>query len=165
MSSDSFQLMGMAERGLLPKAFAHKSRYGTPTYAIVLGSCCCIFLATFDFSELIEVSTDLRSKPPPLYLTFRSSSLPSSQMVNFLYIFAQIIEFAAFLKLRISAEKVHRPFKIPLGTRGCFFMLLLPFLFMLVMLYLASAKTWLVCGSMIAAGSVGHCVMEVSRRR
>ena len=55
MGSDSFQLMGMAERGLLPKIFAHKSRHGTPTCAIVLSSCCCVVLATFDFSELIEV--------------------------------------------------------------------------------------------------------------
>ena len=134
-------------------------------------------------------------------------------MVNFLYVFAQIIEFAAFLKvrtgeecltryrrltpilpyvtslpltmsslltllhtssfvdslrpsqLRISADSVQRPFKIPLGTGGCFAMLLLPFLFMLVMLYLATAKTWLVCGSMVFAGGLGHCVMELSRRR
>ena len=62
--------MGMAERGLLPRAFAKKSRYGTPTLAILVGSCFCIFLATFEFGELIE-------------------------MVNFLYVFAQVIEVSA----------------------------------------------------------------------
>lgn len=31
MSSDSFQLLGMAERGFLPKALAKRSRHDTPT--------------------------------------------------------------------------------------------------------------------------------------
>lgn len=44
-------------------------------------------------------------------------------------------------------------------------MLFLPFVFMLVMIYLASAKTWAVCGLMLAVGMIAHCFMEVSRRR
>lgn len=31
MSSDSFQLLGMAERGFLPKALAKRSKHDTPT--------------------------------------------------------------------------------------------------------------------------------------
>lgn len=34
MSTDSYLLHGMAERGFLPAAFARKSRHGTPTLAI-----------------------------------------------------------------------------------------------------------------------------------
>ncbi|MCI60890.1 amino acid permease-like protein, partial [Trifolium medium] len=30
MSSDSFQLLGMAERGMLPEFFTKRSRHGTP---------------------------------------------------------------------------------------------------------------------------------------
>lgn len=37
MSTDSYQLLGMAERGMLPKVFAQRSRFGTPTAGIVLG--------------------------------------------------------------------------------------------------------------------------------
>jgi hypothetical protein len=39
MSSDSYQLQGMAERGFLPKALASRSKHGTPTYGILLSRC------------------------------------------------------------------------------------------------------------------------------
>ena len=34
MSTDSYLLHGMAERGFLPSVFAHKSRHGTPSLGI-----------------------------------------------------------------------------------------------------------------------------------
>ena len=36
MSSDSFQLQGMAERGFLPKALARRSKHDTPTVSPVI---------------------------------------------------------------------------------------------------------------------------------
>lgn len=39
MSSDSFQLLGMAERGFLPKGLARRSKHDTPT--VSSGLCCC----------------------------------------------------------------------------------------------------------------------------
>lgn len=38
MCADSFQLQGMAERGFLPKIFNERSRFGTPTVAILFSS-------------------------------------------------------------------------------------------------------------------------------
>ncbi len=38
MCSDSFQLLGMAQRGFLPAVLARRSRHGTPTLAIILSS-------------------------------------------------------------------------------------------------------------------------------
>ncbi|KAK8564331.1 hypothetical protein V6N13_005435 [Hibiscus sabdariffa] len=38
MSSDSFQLEGMATRGMLPKLFARRSRYGTPLVGIMFSA-------------------------------------------------------------------------------------------------------------------------------
>ncbi|KAJ1436331.1 Amino acid/polyamine transporter I [Sesbania bispinosa] len=38
MSSDSFQLLGMAERGMLPEFFANRSRYGTPLIGILFSA-------------------------------------------------------------------------------------------------------------------------------
>lgn len=38
MSSDSYQVQGMAERGFLPKIFAVRSKYDTPTIGIVMSS-------------------------------------------------------------------------------------------------------------------------------
>ena len=52
MSSDSFQLLGMAERGFLPACLARRSRYETPTLAIVLSSVGICFLSMFDFRQV-----------------------------------------------------------------------------------------------------------------
>jgi amino acid permease len=38
MSTDSYQLLGMAERGFIPEAFARRSKHGTPTLAIIFSS-------------------------------------------------------------------------------------------------------------------------------
>ena len=37
MSSDSFQLLGMAERGFLPKALGRRSKHDTPTVSPMHG--------------------------------------------------------------------------------------------------------------------------------
>jgi len=38
MSADAYQLLGMADRGMIPKIFRCRSKYGTPTYGIMLGT-------------------------------------------------------------------------------------------------------------------------------
>ncbi len=80
MASDSFQLMGMADRGQLPRFLARRSRYDTPTYGIALSSIGVIALGGMDFTAIVE-------------------------MVNVLYVFAEIIEFAAFVRLRQLARQ------------------------------------------------------------
>lgn len=52
MSSDSFQLLGMAERGFLPAVLSRRSRHGTPTLAIILSSVGIIALIPFSFLEV-----------------------------------------------------------------------------------------------------------------
>ena len=52
MSSDAFQLLGMAERGFLPACLARRSRYETPTLAIVLSSVGICALSMFDFRQV-----------------------------------------------------------------------------------------------------------------
>ena len=52
MSSDSFQLLGMAERGFLPAALAKRSRYDTPTIGIILSSLGILTLVTFNFTQV-----------------------------------------------------------------------------------------------------------------
>lgn len=55
MSSDAFQILGMAERGHLPKIFATRSRHGTPTWGIVLGAAVILAMSVTDLSSLIEM--------------------------------------------------------------------------------------------------------------
>jgi amino acid transporter len=77
LSADAFQLMGMAERGFVPKIFAQRSRHGTPTYGILLGLSVIIIMGMANLDKLIE-------------------------MLNFNYAIALLLEYGAFLKLRIS---------------------------------------------------------------
>ena len=52
MSSDAFQLLGMAERGFLPAALAKRSRHDTPTLAICCSSIGILMLVCFDFVQV-----------------------------------------------------------------------------------------------------------------
>jgi amino acid transporter len=92
MSSDSFQLLGMAERGMLPEIFGKRSRYGIPLTGILF----------------------------------------SASGVYFLFCFGMIMEFIAFVKLRIESPAAPRPYKIPVGTVGAILICIPPTLIILV---------------------------------
>jgi amino acid transporter len=77
MSSDAFQVMGMADRGLIPKVFSTRSRHGTPTIAILLGTTIIVIMSATDFAKLTE-------------------------MLNFNYSISLLLEYSAFIKLRMS---------------------------------------------------------------
>jgi len=127
MSSDSYQLLGMAEQGLLPAAFARRSKHGTPTLGIAFSAVGVCFASVLDFSEIVE-------------------------MLNFLYAFAALFEFAAIIQLRISKPELPRPFRIPTGTVGLCVMLLPATLLLLCVVALATWRTWFV---FVCATSVG----------
>jgi amino acid transporter len=72
MSGDAYQLMGMADCGLIPKKFCKRSRFGTPTNGILVGTFVIFCLGVVDFELLVEM------------------------------LFSLLMEFAAFVKLRIT---------------------------------------------------------------
>lgn len=76
LSSDSFKLMGMAERGHLPNLFKKRSKYGTPTNGIILGTLVIIVFGCADFGQLLA-------------------------LLNANYAFSLLLEYAAFVKLRL----------------------------------------------------------------
>jgi len=94
LSSDAFQLMGMADRGYLPKSFSERSRHGTPTYGLLLGTAVIVAVGLSDLDKLIE-------------------------MLNFNDALSVLFEYAAFFKLRVSRPDLARPYRIPLNTLGC----------------------------------------------
>ncbi|KIY95241.1 Arginine/agmatine antiporter [Monoraphidium neglectum] len=93
MSSDSYQLQGMAERGFLPKALARRSRHGTPTVGILLSSIGVCCLSSFDFVSIVE-------------------------LLNAIYCMAELLEFAAFVALRVTAPNLPRPYRQVSFCRG-----------------------------------------------
>jgi hypothetical protein len=87
------------------------------------------------------------------------------EMLNLLYCFAQLIEFAAFVQLRIKHPDLPRPFKIPLGTLGVSLMLLVPTLFIFVMIGFSSVLSVVCAGCMCLLGFAVARLLTVADER
>lgn len=74
------------------------------------------------------------------------------EFLNFLYSVGMLLEFAAFIKLRIKKPDLHRPYKVPFQTVGATVLCLPPALLLLFVMNLASIKTFIVSGSVIILG-------------
>ena len=141
MSSDSFQLLGMAERGMLPDFFAKRSRYGTPLTGILFSASGVILLSWLSFQEIIAAE-------------------------NFLYCFGMIMEFIAFVKLRMRYPAASRPYRIPIGTTGAILMCIPPTLLICVVLALASFKVMVISLLAVMVGLVMQpCLVYAEKKR
>lgn len=140
MSGDSFQLLGMSEIGMLPAIFASRSKYGTPTISILCSASGVIFLSWMSFQEILE-------------------------FLNFLYAIGMLLEFAAFIRLRIKKPDLHRPYKVPLQTFGVIMLCLPPVLMLVLVMCLASVKTFLVSGAVIIVGFLLYPILVHAKDR
>lgn len=120
MSSDAYQLMGMAELGLIPSVWGQKSKYGTPIFPILLSLTVVLGISLTSSFERIIV------------------------LVNFLYALAEIFEIAAFLVLRFKQPDLPRPYRIPVSNAGAVAIMFLPTVFIAVILLTATWQTWAV---------------------
>jgi len=163
MSSDSFQLLGMAQRGMIPDIFARRSRFSTPTYGIIVGTIVVLIMNTADFSAIVE-------------------------MLNFTYGISLLMEFAAFVKLRrthgngecglfsfsifVSVEflspiwflTVHRPYRIPLNTFGCFLFVMPPVVMTMLLMAMASTTTFIFFIAVLAFGAFAHFMRKEGKK-
>ncbi|KAK6947310.1 Amino acid/polyamine transporter I [Dillenia turbinata] len=141
MSSDSFQLLGMAERGMLPEFFAKRSRYGTPLIGILFSASGVLLLSWLSFQEIVAAE-------------------------NFLYCFGMILEFIAFIRLRIKRPFASRPYKIPVGTVGAILLCIPPTILICVVLAFSSLKVMVVSLTAVVIGLVMQpCLKYVEQRR
>ncbi|GJM86540.1 hypothetical protein PR202_ga02408 [Eleusine coracana subsp. coracana] len=129
MSSDSYQLLGMAERGMIPAVFAWRSRHGTPLVGIAFSASGVLLLSSMSFQEIVAAE-------------------------NFLYCFGMLLEFIAFVLLRARRPDAPRPYRVPLGTAGCVAMLVPPTALIVVVLALSTLKVALVSLGAVAVGLV-----------
>ncbi|XP_072985466.1 probable polyamine transporter At1g31830 [Typha latifolia] len=141
MSSDSYQLLGMAEHGMLPEFFSKRSRHGTPLAGILFSACGVVILSWMSFQEIVAAE-------------------------NFLYCFGMLLEFIAFIRLRIKYPRAPRPYKVPLGTIGLLLMLMPPTALIVVVLALSSLKVMVVSFAAMAIGLILHpCLKHVEKKR
>ena len=151
LSADSLAIMGMAENGYLPQIFTTRSqKYGTPTYGLLL---CCLVIIIMSISSNLDTLIE---------------------MLNFNYGISLLMEYIAFIKLRISRPIIipsssststtddndnlqsqhrttssrtgtlYRPYRIPLNTFGCILFFLPTIIMTLIVLSLASYTTFIV---------------------
>ncbi|KAI4295749.1 hypothetical protein L6164_035760 [Bauhinia variegata] len=140
MSSDAFQLLGMSKMGMLPAIFASRSKYGTPTVSILFSATGVIFLSWMSFQEILE-------------------------FLNFLYAIGMLLEFAAFIRLRLKKPDLHRPYKIPLQTFGVTMLCLPPALLLVFVMCLASLRTFFVSGAVIVVGFIIYPILVQAKKR
>ncbi|KAL6214089.1 hypothetical protein ACLB2K_013527 [Fragaria x ananassa] len=141
MSSDSFQLLGMAEIGMLPSFFAKRSHYGTPLMGILFSASGVILLSWLSFQEIVAAE-------------------------NYLYCFGMIMEFIAFVKLRFQHPNLPRPYKIPFGNIGAILICIPPTVLILVVLALASLKIMAISIAAVVVGLVLQpCVEYMKNKR
>ncbi|KAA8539090.1 hypothetical protein F0562_025782 [Nyssa sinensis] len=141
MSSDSFQLLGMAERGMLPEFFAKRSHYGSPLVGILFSASGVTLLSWMSFQDIVDTE-------------------------NILYCFGMILEFIAFIRLRMKYPAASRPYKIPVGTVGAILMCIPPTIMICVVLAFSSPKVMVVSLIAIIIGLVMQpCLKHVEKKR
>lgn len=140
MSSDAFQLLGMSERGMLPEFFRIRSHNGTPIIGILFSASGVLLLSCLSFQEIVAAE-------------------------NFLYCFGMIMEFIAFVKLRIKYPAASRPYKIPLGTTGSILMCIPPSLLIFVVCVFASYKVIAISLFALMIGLVLQPCLQYSEKK
>ncbi|KAL5706528.1 hypothetical protein ACHQM5_024685 [Ranunculus cassubicifolius] len=141
MSSDAFQLLGMSDMGMLPAFFSARSKYGTPTVSILWSASGVMLLSWMSFQEIIE-------------------------FLNFLYAIGMLLEFAAFIKLRIKKPDLDRPYKVPLQTTlGVTLLCTPPAILLLIVMCLASVKTFIVSGFVIVIGLLLYPLITTAKEK
>jgi amino acid transporter len=58
-SSDSLSLMGMADRGMLPKVLGRRTKSGAPLVATLLSASGVVFLGFLPFGAIVEILNSL----------------------------------------------------------------------------------------------------------
>lgn len=140
MSSDAFQLMGMAERGFLPKIFATRSKHGTPTAGIVFNTVVIIAFSCADFGQLLE-------------------------MLNSVYAISLLMEYAAFVKLRLYRPELQRPYRIPVPDWAAPIIVLPPVLGILLIFALSNWYVYIFCAGSLVFGWLIAKLSDICKRK
>lgn len=117
LSADAYQLAGMAERRFIPEIFATRSPQGTPTYGILVGTLVIVIMGVSQLDQLIE-------------------------LLNFNYSIALLLEYFAFIQLRIAQPDLPRPWRVPLSTTGCIIAVIPTILMIVAIIVMADYTTW-----------------------
>ncbi|WOH16255.1 hypothetical protein DCAR_0935805 [Daucus carota subsp. sativus] len=141
LSSSSYQLLGMAELGFLPKFFARRSKwFNTPYVGILLSTAIILSVSFLDFTNIIGAA-------------------------NFLYGLGMLLELLSFVWLRYIYPQLKRPFRVPMRLPGLIIMCLVPAVFLVFIMVIATKVVYLISGLM-TLGAIGwYFLMKLCKAR
>lgn len=124
LSSSAYQILGMADLGFLPKFFGLRSKkFNTPWVGILVSTLITLGVSYMDFESIVASA-------------------------NFLYSLGMLLEFAAFIWLRMKRPQLKRPYRVPMKLPGLVIMCLIPSGFLVVIMVVATKIVYLVGGLM-----------------
>lgn len=130
LSSSAYQILGMADLGFLPKFFGLRSKkFNTPWVGILVSTLITLGVSYMDFESIVASA-------------------------NFLYSLGMLLEFAAFIWLRMKKPQLKRPYRVPMKLPGLVIMCLIPSGFLVVIMVVATKIVYLVSGLM-TLGAIG----------
>ncbi|XP_078160799.1 putative polyamine transporter At3g13620 [Carex rostrata] len=139
LSSAAFQLLGMADLGLLPRIFAVRApKFDTPWVSILLSCLITLTISFLPFEDIVSTA-------------------------NILYSLGMLLEFATFLWLRRKYPDLKRPYRVPLGTTGLCIMCLFPSVLLCYVIALASRRVFVLSAVLTTMGIVMHFLMRYCR--
>lgn len=128
LSSSAYQILGMADIGMLPKFCGVKSKwFDTPWFGILISTLITIGVSYMTFTDIISSA-------------------------NFLYSLGMLLEFASFLWLRLKKPMLVRPYKVPMNFPLLVVMCLVPSGFLIYIMAIATKTVFLVSGIMTIGG-------------
>ncbi|GLJ04643.1 hypothetical protein SUGI_0000480 [Cryptomeria japonica] len=140
LSSASFQLLGMAEIGLLPSFMAKRSCYNTPFLGILVSAGGTLLLSYLNFTTIISAA-------------------------NFLYSCGMLLEFASFLWLRRKFPALSRPYRVPVGLPVLIVLCMVPVGFLIFVMTLANLAVYILCICVTVVGVLAYFLMNACKKR
>ncbi|CAN6312590.1 unnamed protein product [Urochloa humidicola] len=142
LSSGAFQLLGMADLGLLPAVFARRAtRFRTPWVAIAASAAVTLAVSSFlGFDDVVATA-------------------------NFLYALGTLLEFSAFLWLRVRQPDLKRPYRVPLPLPALEAMCAVPSAFLAYVCAVAGWRVFTLAGALTALGVGLHGAMRLCRNK
>ncbi|KAI4337666.1 hypothetical protein L6164_016051 [Bauhinia variegata] len=141
LSSCAYQILGMADIGILPKFFAIRSRwFNTPWLGILVSTLITLGVSYMNFTDIISSA-------------------------NFLYSLGMLLEFASFLWLRRKLPTINRPYRVPLKLPLLVIMCLIPSGFLIFIMVIATKTVYLVSGVMTACGIGWFFFMNICKSK
>ncbi|KAL3609054.1 hypothetical protein D5086_000074 [Populus alba] len=141
LSSCAYQVLGMADLGFLPQFFGVRSKwFNTPWVAILVSTVIALAGCYMDFADIIS-------------------------SVNFLYSLGMLLEFASFLWLRREMPSIDRPFRVPMGMPGLIIMCLIPSVFLVYVMAVATRTVYMVSFILTVLGILWYFFMKFCKSK